>query len=398
MQTRLLPLLMLLVLFSPLAIDIYLPSMPAMAADFAASDAAIQLTIVIFLFAMGLGQILIGPLADKFGRRPVALAGISLYAVAALIDAFSQTYEQLLIGRVLQGFAACATSIVAFSAVRDSVSAKEGGTYYSYLNGAICVVPALAPTLGGLLAIQWGWRASFVFMALFAVVIFSVIFGKFAETKAPDEKAKSQKLYAWARYQPVLSNSNFLFYALSCMAAMAAILCYVSYAPMYLIGELGISELTFTALFGFNAIINIAACFIAPIIVKRIGNVDSVRWSMLLFMGAGILQLISVKLWPASGLAFMLPMLLLCCGFALLLGPATAMALAPFAERAGTASAMLGCIQMSLAAVMVAVIQQTSLAPEQAVAFACIAPSLVFLGLMASKKLNVWHKDTTEEH
>ena len=152
MTRKLLPILMLMVVLSPLAIDIYLPAMPDMALAFSVSSTQVQSTLVLFIFAMGVGQILIGPLADRFGRRPIALFGITLYIVSSLFAAMVVDFHHLQIARVLQGIAACATSIVVFSAVRDSFDTKNSAHYYSYLNGVICVIPALAPTLGGFLS------------------------------------------------------------------------------------------------------------------------------------------------------------------------------------------------------------------------------------------------------
>ena len=154
MRRNLLPILMSMVVLSPLAIDIYLPSMPTMAAEFSVSSSEIQSTLVLFLFAMGVGQILIGPLADRYGRRPIAIFGILLYIASSLFAAMAMEFHWLQLARVLQGLAACSTSIVVFSAVRDCFTPKESARYYSYLNGVICVIPALAPTLGGLLALQ----------------------------------------------------------------------------------------------------------------------------------------------------------------------------------------------------------------------------------------------------
>ncbi|MGL4832864.1 MAG: multidrug effflux MFS transporter, partial [Shewanella sp.] len=247
MRPNLLPILMLMVLLSPLAIDIYLPSMPTMATEFAVSASEVQSTLVLFLFAMGLGQILIGPLADRYGRRPVALFGIVLYGASSLLAAAALEFHWLQIARVLQGLAACSTSIVVFSAVRDCYTQQEGAKMYSYLNGAICVIPALAPTLGGLLAMQFGWRSTFVFMTLYAVLMMIVVGYRLPETR-PANTVTTGALYRWGRYKPVLGNTHFLFYAFACMSAMAAILSYVSYSPVWLIGHLGVSELVFSGL------------------------------------------------------------------------------------------------------------------------------------------------------
>lgn len=396
MRKTILPILMSMVVLSPLAIDIYLPSMPIMAVEFNVSSSEIQSTLVLFLFAMGIGQILIGPLADRFGRRPIALAGISLYIVSSLLAVFTTDFQLMQGARVLQGIAACASSIVVFSAVRDTFTHQESAKYYSYLNGAICVIPALAPTLGGILALQFGWRSTFVFMALFAVIVLLIVAFRLPETR-PTNTQTSGALYHWDRFKPVLNNSHFIFYALACMAGMASILTYVSYAPDWLIRHLGVSEMSFSALFGLNAAINIAAAFSAPLVIKRCGNRPTVVIALLTMLASALIQVAVQLIGPTSGMsaafAFMLPMMLLCIGFALLLGPATTMALSAFGERAGTASAMLGCIQMSGAALLAGLIQQTTLTAPFAVISLMGGLTSMLLLMMALPRYNHWHQE-----
>ena len=395
MRKTSLSVLMLLVLLSPLAIDIYLPSMPVMAQEFSISNSQIQSTLALFLFSMGLGQILIGPLVDRFGRKPVALFGVILYGLSSLLAAVAFEFNTLLLARILQGLAACSTSIVAFSAVRDCFTAKESAKIYSYLNGAICVIPALAPSLGGLLAMQFGWRSNFIFMTLFSIVMLLIVSFRFSETK-PEHTVSHGRLYNLQRFLPILKEPHFLFYSISCMSAMAAILCYVSYSPIWLIGQLGLSELGFSALFGFNALINIIACFAAPIINKRLGNHLTVKLAFSLFITTALLTELlhntALSNFIAPEYAFMMPMILLCVGFALLLGPATSMALAAFGSRAGTATALLGFIQMSGAALISGLIQQTPLPAPDAIALVCFIAPLALLLLMQQSKLSHWHR------
>ncbi|TEW55528.1 Bcr/CflA family efflux MFS transporter [Psychromonas sp. RZ22] len=399
MTRKLLPILMMMVVLSPLAIDIYLPSMPEMALEFSVSDTQVQSTLVLFMFAMGIGQILIGPLADRFGRRPIALFGVCLYIASSLLAALVVDFQYLQFARVLQGIAACATSIVVFSAVRDSFNSQQSAHYYSYLNGVICVIPALAPTLGGLLALQFGWRSTFIFMMLFAVLVLFVVAFKLPETR-PKATQASGRLYNWKRYQPILNNSHFVFYALTCMLGMASILTYVSYSPSWIIKHLGLTELTFSYLFGFNAVINIIACFVAPKVIKKLGNHKTVNSALYLMLLSAFVQLIMQQI-PANtpligGFFFMLPMLLLCIGFALLLGPATSMALSAFGERAGTASAILGCIQMSGAALLTGLIQQTPLTAPYASAIMIGGSAVLLLIIMCLPQYQHWHQEHNE--
>ncbi len=396
MRRNLLPILMLMVVLSPLAIDIYLPSMPVMAAEFAVSASQVQSTLVLFLFAMGVGQVLIGPLADRYGRRPIALGGLLLYIASSLLAAVAMEFQWLQLARVLQGLAACSTSIVVFSAVRDCFTPKEGARYYSYLNGVICVIPALAPTLGGLLALQFGWRSTFVFMTLYAIIIMIIVGYRLPETR-PANTVTEGPLYRWSRYKPVLMDPHFMFYAFACMAGMAAILAYVSYSPVWLIETIGVSELTFSGLFGLNALVNIGACFAAPVVIQKLGNRPTVIVALSAMLVSALLQLAVQWTGPQTGLAaafgFMLPMMLLCIGFALLLGPATSMALAGFGERAGTATAMLGFIQMSGASILAGLVQQTSLTAPYAVVVVMGGLASLLLVAMNMSRLDTWHQE-----
>ncbi|OYD23973.1 multidrug effflux MFS transporter [Oceanimonas baumannii] len=396
MRRNLLPILMLVVVLPPLAIDIFLSSMPVMATEFAVSSSQVQSTLVLFLFAMGAGQVLIGPLADRFGRRPIALGGLLLYITSSLLAAMAMEFHWLQLARVLQGLAACSTSIVVFSAVRDCFTSKESARYYSYLNGVICVVPALAPTLGGLLALQFGWRSTFVFMTLYAIITIVIVGYRLPETR-PANTVTAGGLYRWSRYKPVLMDPHFMFYAFTCMAGMAAILAYVSYAPVWLIETIGLSELTFSSLFGLNALVNIGACFAAPVVIQKLGNRPTVIIALCTMLVSALLQLAVQWAGPQTGLTaafgFMLPMTLLCIGFALLLGPATCMALAGFGERAGTATAILGFIQMSGASILTGLVQQTSLTAPYAVVVVMGGLASLLLVAMSMSRLDAWHQE-----
>jgi len=399
MRKNILSILMPMVILGPLAIDIYLPSMPIMATEFNITANQVQSTIVLFIFALGAGQILIGPLADRYGRRPIAIAGISLYIISSFIAVIAKDFSWLQTARVLQGIAACSSSIVVFSAVRDSFSPKEGARYYSYLNGMICIIPALAPTLGGLLALQFGWRSTFLVMALYAIIVLLLVIFRLPETK-PTSTDSSGSLYHWARFKPVLQDPHFLFYAITCMAGMAAILTYVSYAPTWLINHIGVSEITFSLLFGLNAAINIIACFVAPFVMKKFGNRPTVIIALFcLFLSAlslYVTQEYGINTGLMAAFNFMLPMMILCIGFALLLGPATSMALSSFGERAGTATAMLGCIQMSGAALLSGLVQKIGLSGPDSIILLVGIVAVSLLAIMFMSRFNHWHLEQLE--
>ncbi|WP_323998418.1 multidrug effflux MFS transporter [Aeromonas dhakensis] len=337
-------LLVLLVLFSPLAIDIYLPAIPQMAEQLGAEVTLMQGTITWFLFSMGLGQLLVGPLADRYGRKPIALGGVLLYGLSALGAGFAASLGELMLARVLQGLGACTTSVAAFSVVRDSYGPKKSGQMISYLNGAICFIPALAPLLGGWLTAKAGWSANFWFMAGYAVIVGSWLLWRMPETR-PEETRSGGPLISWSRYSPVLRSPSFLFNATLCMLAMAVILAYVTAAPVQLMVRLGLDMSGFSYWFAANAALNILACFLAPRFIAKVGPRRTLRIGLLVLLLSAIS--LSLSMHIDHPLAMMGPVFLSSIGFAMILGSAAGMALAPFGHCAGTAAALLGLFQMS---------------------------------------------------
>ncbi|WP_312992905.1 multidrug effflux MFS transporter [Achromobacter animicus] len=389
-QRWLIGLLMGLVTLTPMAIDIYLPSLPAMAHAFDESIGALQASITLFIFAVGLGQVVIGPLADRYGRRPVALCGALAYLAGSALGAAATSLEVFYAARIVQGLGACSASLVAFAAVRDCFSPAVGARVYSYLNGALCTVPALAPMVGGMLALHAGWRSTFVFMAVFALALAALLALRFEETRAKPAH-RPGALYSLPRYAPIVASGRFLYFACFGMAGMAMILVFVSAAPVVLVQQLGYSELGFSAWFGGNAAINIAAFFLAPAFIARYGRYTMVRVGMAALLLASALHL-GAWLWaPLSAWIFMLPVAVLTVGFSLALGSGLSLALEPFADRAGTAAAVYGLFQMSGSAVIATVLLDSGMAPQAAMALigAVIVTPLLLLSPALGRRLDV---------
>lgn len=384
-------LLTLLVLFSPLAIDIYLPALPQISQAFHVEHALAQDTITWFLFAMGVGQLFAGPLADKYGRRTVALGGISIYSLSALLAWSAQSIEWMLMARLLQGLGACATSVAAFATVRDLFGPQRSGKMISYLNGAICFIPALAPILGSWLTQQFGWRANFSFMTGFALLVGLAMALRLQESNP--HMGSRPAVFKLSRYAAVLKAPTFLFHASLCLLAMAVILAYVTSAPVILMERLQLSMSEFTFWFGVNAVINIIACMTAPKVMDKLGT----RWSLIIgiatLMIAGSLMLALRN--QANALAFMLPVFLSSIGFAWILGAAAGKALAPFGDKAGTAAALLGLFQMSGSGLLVGTLQRIMPEPQLLIGLTMwlAAPALLILFSPLGFR---WHTSVSE--
>jgi len=343
----------LLVIFSPLAIDIYLPAFPTIAEQFSASEKQIQQTVAIFMLTVGLGQLIAGPLADKFGRKPVAITGVTIYGLAAFGAYLAPDFTSLMIARALQGLGACATFVVAFAIVRDRFGSERSGQIITYLNGIVCFIPALAPILGAWLTVQFGWRMNFLFMAVFALIGLFITLLMYKETR-PADSVYSGHILDLRRFMPIISTPLFLFHSLICLVTMSAILVFVTLAPGWLITELGGSVTDFTFWFTCNAVLSIVASFSMPLYIKRQPK-RALKAGLLLLVIAGTLMLALSQ--QRTALALMFPMFIAAFGFALTLGSSAGRALSLFPKQAGTASALIGLMQMSGASLLVFITQ-----------------------------------------
>jgi len=387
-------LLMIMVVFSPLAIDIYLPALPLMAQDFSVDITYMQWSISVFILCLGFGQLLSGPLSDRFGRRPIALGGVVIYGISSFLLASVNNIEAFIIFRMTQGLGACAIVVAAFASVRDRYDPIKSGVMYSYLSSIICCVPAIAPLLGSILTEQLGWRSNFYIMGIYAVFAGLAVFLALPETR-PHTTVQHAKLITIKRFKPILAHPVFLFNALIIMLTMAIILTFVTSSPAWIMVHLQQSQQTFVFWFSLNAILNIVAYVIAPKILIKLGVKNTIGSGMIIVLFAGMLMLALIQWNHPAG--FMLPVMLSSIGISLLIGTCSGQALSPFGDNAGSASALLGFIQMSGASILVFLLQLLPLSiPQQfALLVAAFVPVYVFWKLPKVK--DTLYKLTVEQ-
>ncbi|CFQ50250.1 putative multidrug resistance protein [Yersinia frederiksenii] len=342
-------LLLSLILLGPLGIDLYLPTIPAIAKGLNSSESLIQSTIALFILVLGLGQLIAGPLVDKYGRKPIAIIGIILYMLGAAMAALAVSPMMFVGSRLLQGVAVCCTAVVAFSGVRDRLNGNEAARAFGFLNGTLNIVPALAPLLGGLLAEAFGWRAPFWFLALYGLLVLILIIAFLPETRPADtQPVKSLPIKNYLR---ILRDDRFLIFSLVNAGAMGMALTYVSLAPNVLMVGAGLSPLQFSLVFGANGFWIMAVSFFASRVIQKVGRPACLMTGSLL-MALGCLGLLFglTQLSAATQnhwLVYMLPVASACAGLAFMMGPATSYALEPYANEAGVASALVGFVQMA---------------------------------------------------
>ncbi|MEQ5318467.1 multidrug effflux MFS transporter [Providencia vermicola] len=385
-------LLLLLVLLGPLGIDLYLPTIPDIAKDLGSSESVIQSTIALFILVLGLGQLISGPLVDRYGRKPIAIVGMVLYIIGAGV-AISATTPTVFIGsRLLQGVAVCCTSVVAFSCVRDRMNGTEAARAFGFLNGTLNIVPALAPLLGGLLAEAWGWRAPFWFLALYAVIILVLIAVFLPETRPTNlPKVKIIPLETYCR---ILGHRQFIIFALVNAGTMGMALTYVSLAPTVLMGEAQLSPLAFSIVFGINGFWIMFASYIANHFIHKIGRPACllVGSSMMAIGCLGLILgfVVLPEAIQSHWVVYMLPVACACTGLAFMMGTATSYALEPFGNEAGTASALVGFVQMAGGAALGLLAIALPIAPKLSLAIVMLVGCI--FGLVARKaslKLNL---------
>lgn len=342
-------LLLCLVLLSPLGIDLFLPTLPYIASGLKTPVSHIQLTIPLFLLVMGIGQLISGPLVDNYGRKPIALIGLALYLAGSALAALAINWPVFLLARIVQGMAVCCTAVVAFSGVRDKLEGDEAARAYSFLNGSLNIVPALAPLLGGMLAHYWGWRAPFGFLFLYGLVLMVIIYKWLPETR-PDTTHPSA-LFPIRTYASIVKQPAFLAFTFSIASALGMVLTYVSLAPTVLMEHDALSPFAFSIIFGINGLWIMAVSAIANRIIPKCGRPFCLLLGAISMIAAGIILFSEPYLLAPAilshWLSYMLPVAISVAGLAFIMGPATSYALAPFQQNAGVASALLGFIQMA---------------------------------------------------
>lgn len=345
-----------LIALGPLSIDMYLPAFPSLARDLATSDSAVQLTLTGMLGGLALGQLVIGPLSDAFGRRTPLLLGLSTHAVASLACALAPNIYVLSGVRVVQGFAGAAISVVAMATVRDLFSGVGVARMMSRLMLVIGLAPILAPSLGGLILQATDWRGIFVVLAATAVALVLVAFLGLRETLPPERRRAPGVVPTLRTYRSLFRDTTFVALVFMAGLIFSSLFVYVSGASFVLQGVYGLDEQTFGLVFGMNAAALTVLSQLNPLLLRRFGPTDVLTGAILMsIVASGAIVVAGAT--GIGGLAGILVPLGFVLGAAGLAMPNTpALALTRHGEAAGTAAALLGCVQFGVGAVVAPVV------------------------------------------
>ena len=329
-----------------LAIDTYLPSMPAIGRDFGVGPVAVQQTLSVFLFCFALMMLFYGTLSDSFGRRRVILVALVLYTIASVGAAFAPTFGFLLACRALQGLSAGAGSVIGQAIVQDRFEGPQAQKMMSHIMMVFGLAPAIAPILGGWLHVHFGWRSTFWFLAAFGVLLIVLTLRLLPES-LPVEKRHAFHPGTIARnYLKVLRHPQFLLLSLAVGFAFGGLSLYIGSAANFVMVILGLPETAFAWMF---------IPLIGGMVLgsawggKRAAKIDPAR---LKWIGFGIMALAAVlnigynALFAASVPWAVLPLAIYTFGLAVAMPAVQMTALGLFPDNRGLASSMLGFIQM----------------------------------------------------
>jgi len=334
----------------PLSTDLFLASLPGIRAYFDVSVSQAQLTLSIFLVGFAISQLVYGPLSDRFGRRPVLLAGVAIYVAASVVCVGAQSMEGLIAARFFQAVGACSGAVIGRAIIRDAYGATGSARMLGYITAGTAATPVFGPMIGSLLTVSFGWRANFVLLVLVSVALLAVAALRLPESNLERDPRATGLRELLTNYATIMRNRQFVGYSLCVAFSYAAIFSYISGASFVLIDVLGVPARYFGFLFGGAVICYIASNILIGRLVQRTGVDRLVGIGTALAAMGGTLMAALAFAGVQSVAAVILPMMLVLFAAGFTMPGSTAGAIGPFSRMAGAASSLVGFTQMAVGA------------------------------------------------
>jgi MFS transporter, DHA1 family, multidrug resistance protein len=352
-------LLALLTAVGPMSVDLYLPSLPEIGRVFDASVPQVQLTLSGYLFCFAIGQIVYGPISDHVGRKPVLLAALALYLAVCLGCAFAASIEMLVALRCLQALGVAAAPVLARAIVRDLYQGVRAGRELARMGSITALAPVVAPSLGGVLQATFGWRASFLAMAVLGLGAIVLVTRLLPETMKQPAKAPISLASIAGGYGTFLRHRSYRIYLAIVAVSYGGLFAWISGSSFVLQDLYGLSALLFGLVFAAATLGYGVGTLLAARLVVRLGIDRTIVYGGCALAAGGLAMLATAAVGATSPLALALPMALYLCGLGLAMPQAMAGALTQFPERAGAASSLLGFLQQTVGSSIGILVGQT---------------------------------------
>lgn len=335
---------------SPFAIDLYLPAFSELAKRFSTTTAQVSLTVSSYFIGMAVGQILYGPLLDRFGRKLPLYAGLMIFIAASLACIFAQSIEQLIAFRAIQALGGSVAWVAAVALVRDLFPAEESARIFSLLVLILGVSPLLAPTVGGFLTVAWGYPAVFIALALIAAPILLVVWLYLPPGQEADTGVSLHLRPIFATFGKILAVPQFSTYAFSGAFSFATLFIYVAGSPAIFMDHFGISATVYGGIFALLSVSFITSSQLSIPLTRQFGSRAVFRAALIAQVACSSAFLLAALVgWLNIYVTFAFFFGCLAC-IGLTNPNATALALAPFTRNVGSASALLGFTQIGVSA------------------------------------------------
>ena len=349
-------LLALLTALGPVAVDMYLPSFPEIGRVLGASPATVQLTLSLYMASYALGQIVHGPLSDRYGRIPVLRTALAVYCVASIACAAAPSIELLLTARAVQALGTSGAIVLARAIVRDLYSGARAGRELSLMGAIMSLAPVGAPVIGGVMQATFGWRSHFFVQCAFGLLALYLVWRKLPETLRLRAPGPFSLRAIFSSYAVILRNGAFLANCGMQTVSFAGIFAWISGSSFVLQDFYGLSSFAYAMAFGAASVGYLVGTAFAVRIVTRIGIDATIGIGASALALGGLAAAAAIAIGGASAIPLVAAMALFAIGMGMVQPQTIAGALMPFPERAGAASSLVGVSQMTVAAITGAIV------------------------------------------
>lgn len=355
---------------TPFSIDLYLPAFPEIAMDLNSTAQKVSLSVSTYFIGFALGQIFYGPLLDRFGRKLPLYVGLLIYILASIGCMTTHSVEALMVFRFISALGACASSVGAMALVRDLFPPQDGAKIFSMLMLVLSVSPLLAPSVGSFVVTVWGWRILFGILAFLAALDIALVRFALPDAYLPDRTVSMRIKPILSNFMQVLKEPSFYIYTFAGSLSFAGLFVYVASSPAIFMDGFGVSPKMFGGIFAILACAMIGGGQLNHLLIKRFGSRRTFKTALTIQAAVGLIFFLN-SLFVSLGMVSIIAFLFVLLGCAGVTYPnAAALALAPFSKNIGSASALLGFLQLSvgsLAAALVGVMNIKGILPTAAV-------------------------------